>query len=39
VNDNDGFALWFAFCALLSLVLIGVGIWAVIEIVNWLTTK
>ena len=39
MNEDKAFRLWFAFCALLSLVVIGVGIWAVVEIVNWLTTK
>jgi hypothetical protein len=34
-----GFALWFAFCAIISLGTLGIGIWAVIALVNWVTTK
>lgn len=32
-------AVWFAICAIVSLVILGVGIWAVVAIVSWLTTK
>jgi len=34
-----GFRLWFGFCALVSLAVAGVIIWAVIELVKWVTTK
>lgn len=34
-----GFKLWFAFCALVSLTVTGVGIWAIIALVNWVTSK
>lgn len=32
-----GFKLWFAFCALLGLSLLGVALWAVIKLVNHFT--
>jgi hypothetical protein len=34
-----GFGIWFAFCALLSLGTLGFGIWAVYELVTWVTSK
>lgn len=33
------FAGWFAACAVLGLVWIGVLIWGVIELVGWVTSK
>jgi len=33
--DNGWFKLWFAFCAVLGLTVLGVGIWAVISVVTW----
>jgi len=33
------FAAWFIFCALLSLAMIGVGIWAVVVLAQWVVTK
>ena len=32
-----GFKLWFAFCALVGLAIVGVLIWAVIMLVNHVT--
>lgn len=37
--SDTGFKLWFAFCALMSLAVTGVGIWAVITLVNWVASK
>ena len=34
-----GFYVWFGVIALLNLALWGVGVWAVIELVRWVTTK
>lgn len=34
-----GFALWFAFCVVLSLGTTAFGIWAVYELVTWVTSK
>lgn len=34
-----GFTLWFAFCTILGLGMTAVAIWAVIKIVQWLTTQ
>jgi hypothetical protein len=39
VNGEKFFAVWFAFVAAGALALLGVGIWAVIEVVTWLTSK
>ena len=30
-----GIGLWFAFCALTSLALVGVFVWAIITLVTW----
>lgn len=35
---GPGFAAWFAFCALLSLGMTGLVVWAVIELVTWVTS-
>jgi hypothetical protein len=39
VNDKTPrwFAAWFVFCAVLGLALVGVGVWAVIALVNHFT--
>jgi len=34
-----GFALWFAFCLILSLVFLGLMAWAIISIVNWVVSN
>jgi hypothetical protein len=34
-----GFGLWFAFCALVALGMLGLVGWAVIELVTWVTAK
>lgn len=37
---NDKFFVgWFIFCAILGLALLGLGVWAVIELVSWVTSK
>lgn len=33
------FTGWFIFCALLGVVFTGVVIWAIIELVTWVTTR
>jgi hypothetical protein len=42
MNEDKMSALfigWFLFVALLSVTAVGVGIWALVELVQWLTTK
>lgn len=36
---DKAFAAWFVFCTLVSLTLIGVGLWAIISLVQWVTAK
>ena len=31
--------VWFIICAIISLIVLGVGVWAVVAIVSWLTSK
>jgi hypothetical protein len=33
------FAWWFVFCVLVALVLLGFGVWAVVELVTWVTAQ
>ena len=33
-----GFAAWFIFCAVLSVVVLGVAVWAVVSLVNHVVT-
>lgn len=33
-----GFVLWFLFCALAAVAVLGVIIWAVIRLVTWVTS-
>lgn len=33
------FAVWFAFVAFIAVCMIGVSVWALIELVGWVTTK
>lgn len=30
---------WFGFCILVALAVLGVGIWAVVELVTWVTSR
>lgn len=40
MEDNEGcFWVWFALCALSGLAMTAVIIWAVIQVVAWLTTQ
>lgn len=42
MNDRDldwFFIFWFVVCSLVGFTVLGVGIWAVIEFVNWVTSK
>jgi hypothetical protein len=39
MNGDKFFNVWFVFCALLSLAVTGVGIWALVTVVQWLVTK
>lgn len=34
-----GFAVWVAFCTVVALAVLVVGIWAVVELVTWLTRQ
>lgn len=34
-----GFALWFIFCAIVTLAMLGLTAWAIIALVQWVTTK
>lgn len=38
MNDLS-FKAWFIFCALLYVAVLAIGIWAVVELVAWVTTK
>jgi len=33
------FWLWFVFCAAASVATLGVGIWATVKVVNWVTAE
>ncbi|WP_157063322.1 hypothetical protein [Luteipulveratus mongoliensis] len=33
------FGAWFVFCVLFALALAGVGVWAVVALVQWVTSK
>jgi len=37
MNDNF-FKGWFVFIAIVQLAALGIGIWAVIHLVNWITS-
>lgn len=39
MNRNKLIDVWFAFCALASVILAGVGIWALVRIVHFITEK
>lgn len=34
-----GFGAWFIFCAVISLAFLGLMAWAVVELVQWVTSK
>lgn len=34
-----GFAIWFAFCAVIGLGFLGLIAWAVISLVSWITSQ
>lgn len=36
---TGAFVAWFVFCTVLALTVMGVGIWAVIELVSWVVSK
>lgn len=36
--SDTGFKIWFAFCAVLGVAFIGVIIWAIVQVVTWLTS-
>lgn len=36
-EDSPWFKVWFVFCILVALVVVGVGIWAVISVVQFVT--
>lgn len=38
-NFEKGISAWFIFCVLFILVVWGVGIWAVIELVQWVKSQ
>lgn len=37
MSNDRWFAAWFAFVGVVALVCLGVGIWAVISLVHWIT--
>lgn len=42
LNDRKigaAFGVWFVFCALIGLVMLGLCGWALVELVQWVTSK
>lgn len=38
-RNTNAFFVWMMVSAMVSVLLLGVGVWAVIELVSWITTK
>lgn len=39
MRGDKAIVAWFIFCALLALAVLGVGFWAVIALVSWVTSQ
>lgn len=39
MNGERWFVAWFLLCAAVASGLVGVGIWALVSVVDWLVTK
>ena len=39
MNDDKLFTAWFAFCGLLGLAWTGFCVWAIYQLVTWVTSK
>lgn len=37
--SDDFFKVWFIFCAAITLAMLGLTAWAVIALIQWVTTK